>query len=103
MNEAKIRHLFTYHRPSEAAVETMQNSRETLMCLALQLTAEYGESADLTVAIRSLHRASMEINYAIIVADEAQQSAPREHILNSECWCGPHVEHVEPEVPDGSR
>lgn len=104
MDEAKIRHLFTYHKPSDAAVKMMQEHREELMAIAIDLTRLYGESADTTVAIRALHQASTLINYAIIVGDEAQQEAPREHILNSECWCGPHVENVAPtEVLDAER
>lgn len=75
MDATKIRHLFIYHRPSPDAVDSMRGSREILMALAIKLTDEYGESGDLTVAIRSLHRASMEINYAIIVADEKRRDA----------------------------
>lgn len=68
MDVAKIEHMFTYQPPSDRAIKLIEHSRSHLKLIAIELTNELGESADLTVAIRKLHDASISINYAILSA-----------------------------------
>lgn len=62
----EIDQLFDYHQPTPDQVSYMKYTTGTLKNLAKSLFRDLNGSAEVTVAIRKLHEARMQVNCAVV-------------------------------------
>lgn len=65
MNEAGIRHNFTYHPPKDDQIEQYQRLRKEFCDLALMMDKVTSDSREKSLAFTKLEEANMWINAAI--------------------------------------
>ncbi|NER37328.1 MAG: hypothetical protein F6J93_25740 [Oscillatoria sp. SIO1A7] len=81
MKIADINNLFAYHKPTANQAERYQKLRKAAKAFAKQILQLTPESSEQTLAIRTLHQASMLANVAIAVNEpeaEAETEAESE-------------------------
>jgi hypothetical protein len=67
VTHADVERLFTYHPPTESQQERYKKLREGFRGLADLVLDLTPESPEQTLALRDIHRASMQANAAIAV------------------------------------
>jgi hypothetical protein len=66
-SQGQLRKMFTYHPPQNDQVERYQRIRDAALAFAGEILSCAPESAERTLAIRDVQRASMMANAAIAI------------------------------------